>query len=85
MQLPLRWEHVQIEMLKIIMDHKPSFYSLSSKTYHARSREASKPCDSDLDFFNSPEIWQVSLQQRYYYYDIQSHGFETSRDLAVRR
>ena len=29
-----------------------------------RSREASKPCDSSIDFFNYSEIWQASQKQR---------------------
>ena len=51
--------------------------------------------DSDLDFSNHSEIWQASRQQRcrdasqiselYDRYNIQTHGFETSRDLDVRR
>ena len=48
-----------------------------------------------LDFSNCSEIWQATRQQRfldacpilerYDHYNIQSRGFETSRDLAVRR
>ena len=61
----------------------------------AKSREVSKPRDSGLDFSNRFEIWQAPRQQRcqdawqiserYGYYNTQSRGFETSRDLAVRR
>ena len=60
-----------------------------------RSREVSKPRDSCLDFSNRSEIWQPSRQQccrdacqiseRYDHINTQSHGFETSRDLTVRR
>ena len=59
------------------------------------SREVSKPRDSGLDFSNRSQIWQAPRQQRcrdacqiserYDHYNIQSRGFETSRDLAVRR
>ena len=61
----------------------------------ARSREYSKPRDSSLNFLNRSEIWEAPQQQcygttcpipeRYDNYNIQSHGFETTRDLAVRR
>ena len=61
----------------------------------ARSGEVSKPRDSGLDFSNRFEIWQAPRQQRCRdacqipercdYYNTQSRGFETSRDLAVRR
>ena len=61
----------------------------------ARSREVSNPQDSGLDFSNRSEIWQASRQrccrgacqisERYDNYNIQSRGFETSQDLAVRR
>ena len=61
----------------------------------ARSREVSKPRDSGLNFSNRSEIWQVPRQrccrgacqisERYDNCNIQSRGFETSRDLAVRR
>ena len=60
----------------------------------ARSREVSKPRDSGLDRSNSSKIWQAFRQprcrnacqnsERYDHCNIQSHGFETSRDLAVR-
>ena len=61
----------------------------------ARSREVLKPWDSDLSVSNSSKIWQTPRQQRcrqacqtlrrYEHYDIQSWGFDISRDLAVRR
>ena len=61
----------------------------------ARFRELSKPRDSGLNFSNRSEIWQVHRQrccrgacqisERYDLCIIQSRGFETSRDLAVRR
>ena len=61
----------------------------------ARSREVLKPRDAGLDFSNSSAIWQASRQQRCRdasqiaerndHYNIQSHDFETSRDLTVRR
>ena len=61
----------------------------------ARSREASRPRDSGLNFPNLFEIWQAPRQQRcrdacqiserHTHYNIQSRGFETLRDLAVRR
>ena len=61
----------------------------------ARSREVSKPRDSCLDYSNRSEIWQASRQQccrdacqiweQCHHYNTQSRGFETSRDLAVRR
>ena len=61
----------------------------------ARSREVSKPRDSGLNFSNRSEIWQVPRQrycrgacqisERYDHCNIRSCGFETSRDLAVRR
>ena len=70
-------------------------YSLSGRTLTTRSREASKPRDSSLDFSNHSWIWQAPRQQRcrdscqilerYDHYNIQSRGFETLRDLAVRR
>ena len=51
--------------------------------------------DSCLDCSNRSEIWQAPRQQRYRdacqiperydHYNIQSRGFETPRDLAVRR
>ena len=50
---------------------------------------------SGLDFSNHSTIWQAPRQQRYQdacqiseryvQYNIQSRGFETSRDLGVRR
>ena len=50
---------------------------------------------SGLDFFNCSEIWQAPRQQRCRdacqiselndHYNTQSRGFETSRDLSVRR
>ena len=61
----------------------------------ARSREVSKPRDSGLNFSNRSEIWQVPRQhccrgacqisELYDHCNIQSRGFETSRDLVVRR
>ena len=61
----------------------------------AKSHEVSKPRNSGLDFSNCSKIWQASRQQRcrdtcqiwerHDNYNIQFHGFETSRDLAVRR
>ena len=71
-------------------------YSLNGRTpYRKISCEVSKPRDSCLDFPNRSEIWQASRQQRYLdayqiaerhdHYNIQFRGFETSRDLAVRR
>ena len=61
----------------------------------ARSCEVSKLRDSGLYFFNHSKIWQAPQQQCcqdacqisewYNHYNIQSHGFETSRDPAVRR
>ena len=70
--------------------------SIKPCTYFtARSREVSKPRDSGLNFSNRSEIWQVPRQrccrgacqisERYDHCNIQSRGFETSRDLAVRR
>ena len=76
-------------------------YALSGKTsYHKISFLISKSRDSRLNFSNRSEIWQVCRQQRcrhasqiadtnlklrYNHYNIQSRGFEPSRDLAVRR
>ena len=61
----------------------------------SKSREVSKPRDWGLNFANHSDIWQAPRQQRcrdacqiserYDHYNIQSPGFETSRDLAVRR
>ena len=61
----------------------------------ARSRKDTMPRNSSLELTNHSEIWQVPRKQRcrdacqiseqYNHYNIQSHGFETSRDLAVRR
>ena len=61
----------------------------------ARSRKFSKSRDSCLDITNRFEIWQAPRQrgcrdacqisERCDHYNIQSHGFDTSRDLAVRR
>ena len=60
----------------------------------ARSREVSKPRDSGLNFSNRSEIWQTPRQhryrdacqisERYDHYNIQSRGFETSRDLGFK-
>ena len=60
-----------------------------------RSREVSKPRDLGLIFSSHSEIWQAPQQQhcrnvcqiaeRYDHYNIESRGFETSRDLVVRR
>ena len=59
-----------------------------------RSHHVSKPRDLGLDFSNRCEIWQAPRQycrypcqitQRYEHFYIQSHGFKTSRDLAVKR
>ena len=68
---------------------------ITSGRLTARSREVSKPRDSSLDFFNCSEIWQAPRQQRCRdacqiserndHYNTQSRGFETSRDLSVRR
>ena len=70
-------------------------YSLSGKTSYCKiswSLEVARFC---LDFFNRSEIWQAPRQQccraacqiseRCDNYSIQSRGFETSLDLAVRR
>ena len=61
----------------------------------AGSHEVSKMRDSGFDFSNRCEIWQAAWQrccqnscqisERYDHWNIQSHDFETSRDLAVRR
>ena len=63
--------------------------------WRAWSREVSKPRDSGSNFSNCSEIWQVPRQrccrgacqisERYDHCIIQSRGFETSRELAVRR
>ena len=72
-------------------------YSLSGKTsvrrLTARSREVSKPRDSSLNFSIRSEIWQVPRQrccrgacqisERYDHCNIQSRGFETSRDMMT--
>ena len=60
-----------------------------------RFREVSKPRDLGLYFSNRSEILQAHRQQRCQdacqilerqdHYNIQSRGFETSRDLTVRR
>ena len=66
-------------------------YSLISN--NIRSHEVLKPRDLGLNFSNQFEIWQAPWQQgcwdaceisERYDHNIQSHGFETSRDLAVR-
>ena len=64
-----------------------AFIHLTVRRLTARSREVSKPRDSCLDFSNRSEIWKPSRQisERYDHYNTQSRGFETSRDLAVRR
>ena len=61
----------------------------------AGCREVSKPRDLGLNFYNRSDIWKAPRQQRCRdacrisercgQYSIQSRGFDTSRDLAVRR
>ena len=73
----------------------PASIYLAVRRLTARSREVSKPRDLGLDFFNHFEIGQAPRQQCrrdawqisewYDHYNIQSRGFETSRDLAVSR
>ena len=63
--------------------------------FTARSRKVSSPRDSGKYYSNRSDIWQTPEQQsyrdayqaskRYEHYDIQSCGFEISRDLAARR
>ena len=65
-------------------------YSLSGKTSYCKISKVSKSRDSSLDFSNSSEIWQApdsacQVSERCDDYNTQSRGFETSRDLAVRR
>ena len=60
-----------------------------------RSREVSKSRDLDFECFNSSEIWQAHRQQccrcacqileRYDNCNMKSRGFETSRDLTIKR
>ena len=83
-------------LMKKQFSHPLGLYSLSGKTsYRKTSTEVSKPRDSCLDISDHSEIWQAPRQQccrdawqmseRYDHYNILCHGFETSRDLAVRR
>ena len=75
-------------------------YSLSRKTSYRKiswslevARFGNRP--RGIDFFNCSAIWQAARQQRCRdacqisvrndHYNTQSRGFETSRDLAVRR
>ena len=73
-------------------------WNLQSPWNHSgtvRSRQVSKSRDSGLDFSNRPKIWQAFRQRccrdarqisvRYDHHNVQSRGFETSRDLVVRR
>ena len=60
-----------------------------------RSREVSKPRDFYLELFDSSEIWQAlrqhcfrcacQISKRFDNLKYQSRGFETSRDLTIRR
>ena len=60
-----------------------------------RSREVSKPRDLYLELFDRSEIWQAlrqhccrcacQISKRYDNLKYQSRGFETSRDLTIRR
>ena len=73
---------------------RPSIHQADGRLT-ARSREVSKPRDWDLEFSNRSEIWIAHRQQCCRDacqmsggcddYNIQSRGFEASRDLAVRR
>ena len=70
-------------------------YSLSGRTSYRKISPSSKPQDSGLNFSSRSEMWQTHRQQgcrdacqisgRIDHYSIQSHGFETSRDLMGRR
>ena len=61
----------------------------------AKVHEVLRPRDSGLDFSNGSDIWQASQQQRcrdscqiselYSHHNIQSHGFEPSRDLVIKK
>ena len=56
-------------------------YSLSGKTLIARSREASKPRDSGLNFSNRSEIWQHPISRLR---DFTRFGGKTSYRLVNR-
>ena len=70
-------------------------YGCTVRRLTARSRKVSKSRDSGLDSSNRSEIWKAPRQQRCRgacqltercdNCNTQSRGFETSRDLAVRR
>ena len=69
-------------------------YSLSSKSFIARLCKISKAQDMDSELSDCSAIWQVSQQQcclgacqiweGYNNFNVQSNGFEASRDLVVR-
>ena len=70
-------------------------FTLAVRRLTARSREVSKPRDPGWDLSYSCEICHAlrqhgcrgasQISKRYYYYNPQSRGSETSRDLAVIR
>ena len=73
----------------------PLFNKRTDVSGTARSHKALKPRHLGWDTSNRSEIWLISRQQhcrdtsqiseRYDHYNIRSRGFETSRNLAVRR
>ena len=75
--------------------HGRCLYSISGRTSCHKISRNLEAGDSCFDLSNCSEIWQAPRQQRcrdvcqiserYDNYNIQSHGFETSRDLAVKR
>ena len=80
-------------VLSDVFGTKASIYKAGGRLT-TRYREVSKPRDSGLDLSNRSEIWQApgrhgcrdasQISERDDHYNIQSRGFETSRDLAVR-
>ena len=82
-------------LFMLCVDTGPLFTKPTDVLNTVRSRKASKPRDSCLDFSNRSEIWQAprhqrcrdtcQISERYDHDNIQSCGFKTSRDLTVRR